>query len=134
MEAIPSNASSHARRSCHNNFPNFTTCPPSTRGSQWTRHSRVRYPINDSAKVLLAAIVGLAILLPFASTYHDGLETVAQNAGIEEHVGLWHGLMPDYSLTAIENPYFSTLASGLVGTLLVLVFTFLVGRGPSRKR
>ena len=90
--------------------------------------------MKDSAKVLLAVIVGLAILLPFASTYHVGLETVAQNAGIEEPVGLWHGLMPDYSLTAIENPYFSTLASGLAGTLLVLVFTFLVGRGPSRKR
>ena len=75
--------------------------------------------MNDSAKVLLAVIVGLAILLPFASAYPDGL---------------WHGLMPDYSLTAIENPYFSTLASGLAGTLLVLVFTFLVGMVSSRKR
>jgi hypothetical protein len=90
--------------------------------------------MKDSAKVLLAVIVGLAILLPFASAYPDGLETMAQNAGIKEHVGLWHGLMSEYSLTAIENPYFSTLASGLTGTLLVLVFTFLVGRGPSRKR
>ncbi|MBE0512580.1 cobalamin biosynthesis protein CbiM, partial [Candidatus Bathyarchaeota archaeon] len=52
--------------------------------------------MNDSAKVLLAVIVGLAILLPFASAYPDGLETVAQNAGIEEHDGLWHGLMSDY--------------------------------------
>ena len=84
--------------------------------------------------MLLAVIVGLAILLPFASAYPDGLETVAQNAGIEEHDGLWHGLMSDYSLTAIENPYFSTLASGLVGILLVLVFTFLVGMVSTRER
>jgi hypothetical protein len=90
--------------------------------------------MKDSAKVLLAVIVGLAILLPFASAYPDGLETVAQNVGIEEPEGLWHGVMPDYSLTAIENPYFSTLASGLAGILLVLVFTFLVGRVSSQKR
>jgi len=90
--------------------------------------------MHDSAKVLLAVIVGLAILLPFASTHQDGLETVAQNASIEEHDGLWHGLMSDYSLTAIENPYFSTLASGLAGTLLVLVFTFLIGMVSTRKR
>ena len=44
--------------------------------------------MKDSAKVLLAVIVGLAILLSFASAYPDGLETVAQNAGIEEPEGL----------------------------------------------
>ena len=71
--------------------------------------------------------------LPFVSVYPDGLETVAQNAGIEEPEGLWHGLMPDYSLSAIENPYFSTLASGIAGTLLVLIFTFLVGIASTRK-
>jgi hypothetical protein len=90
--------------------------------------------VKDSAKVLLAVIVGLAILLPFASAYPDGLETVAQNAGIEEPEGLWRGLMPDYSLPTIENPYFSTLASGLVGILLVLVFTFLVGKISTQRR
>ena len=89
--------------------------------------------MKNSAKVLLAVIVGLAILLPFASAYPDGLETVAQNAGIEEPKGLWHGLMPDYSLPAIENPYFSTLASGLAGIFLVFIFTFLVGIASTRK-
>ena len=89
--------------------------------------------MKDSAKVLLAVIVGIAILLPFASAYPDGLETVAQNAGIEEPEGLWHGLMPDYSLPAIENPYFSTLASGLAGIFLVFIFTFLVGIASTRK-
>jgi len=90
--------------------------------------------MKDSAKVLFAVIGGLAILLPFVSAYPDGLETVAQNAGIEEPEGLWHGLMPDYSIPAIENPYFSTLVSGLAGILLVLVFTFLVGIASTRKR
>jgi len=89
--------------------------------------------MKGSAKVLLAVIVGLAILLPFASAYPDGLETVAQNAGTEEPNGLWHGLMPDYSLPTIENPYFSTLASGLAGIFLVFIFTFLVGMASTRK-
>ena len=89
--------------------------------------------MKDSVKVLLAVIVGLAILLPFASAYPDGLEIVARNAGIEEPEGLWHGLMPDYSLPAIENPYFSTLASGIAGIILVLIFTSLVGIASTRK-
>jgi len=82
---------------------------------------------------LLGVIVGLAILLPFVSAYPDGLETVAQNAGIEEPEGLWHGLMPNYSLPAIENPYFSALTSGLAGVLLVLIFAFLVGIASTKK-
>jgi hypothetical protein len=90
--------------------------------------------MKDSTKVLLAVIVGLAILLPFTSAYPDGLERVAQNVGIEETEGPWHGLMPDYRLPAVENQYFSTLTSGLVGILLVLVFAFLVGRISTRKR
>jgi len=85
-------------------------------------------------KVLLALIVGLAILLPFASAYPDGLEIVARNAGIKETQGLWHGLMPSYRLPTIENPYFSTLASGLVGIFLVLIFTFLLGKVSTRKK
>ena len=89
--------------------------------------------MKNSAKVLLAVIVGLAILLPLASAYPDGLETVAQNADIEEPKELWHGLMPDYSLQAVENPYFSTLASGLTGISLVLILAYLVGVASTRK-
>ena len=89
--------------------------------------------MKNSAKTLLATIVGLAILLPCASAYPDGLETVVQNAGIKEPEGLWHGLMHDYSISAIENPYFSTLASGLAGIFLVFIFTFLVGIASTRK-
>ena len=89
--------------------------------------------MKDSAKVLLAVIVGVVILLPLASAYPDGLETVAQNAAVKEPQRLWHGLMPDYSLPAIENPYFSTLASGIAGISLVLVLAYLVGVASTRK-
>ena len=91
------------------------------------------YPLRDSIKLLLASIVGLAVLLPFASGYPDGLETVVQNAGLEEPNAFWQGLMPDYSLPTIEDPYFSTLASGLAGILLVLAFAFLFGRVATRR-
>jgi hypothetical protein len=67
-----------------NNFPNFTTCSHSTRSSQRTYPYGLGTSMKDSEKVLLAVIVGLAILLPFASAYTDGLETVAQNAGIKQ--------------------------------------------------
>ena len=91
------------------------------------------YPLRDSIKLLLVSIVGLAVLLPFASGYPDGLETVVQNAGLEEPNAFWQGLMPDYSLPTIEDPYFSTLASGLAGILLVLAFAFLFGRVATRR-
>ncbi len=87
-----------------------------------------------TCKLLLVSIVGLAMLLPFASGYPDGLETVVQNAGLEEPNASWHGLMPDYSLTTIEDPYFSTLASGLAGILLVLAFPFLFWQGARATR
>jgi hypothetical protein len=90
--------------------------------------------MKDSAKVLLAVIVGLAILLPFASAYPEGLETVAQNAGIKEPRSLWHGLMPDYSLSAIENPYFSTLTSRIAGISLVLILAYIVGMAATHKK
>lgn len=91
------------------------------------------YPLRDSIKLLFVSIVGLAVLLPFASGYPDGLETVVQSVGLEEPNAFWHGLMPDYSLSTIEDPYFSTLASGLVGILLVLAFAFLFGTVATRR-
>ena len=85
------------------------------------------HPLRDSIKLLFVSIVGLAVLLPFASCYPDGLETVVHNAGLEEPNAFWHGLLPDYSLPTIKDPYFSTLVSGLAGILLVLAFAFLFG-------
>jgi hypothetical protein len=88
--------------------------------------------MKNLAKVLIAIIVGLAILLPFTSAYPDGLETVARSVGIEETEGFWHGIMPDYSLPTIENPYFSTLASGIAGIFLVLILAYLIGMAAAQ--
>jgi len=48
-------------------------------------------------KALILIAVGLAILIPFASSYPDGLETVAETLKVEEAEPLWNGLMPDYT-------------------------------------
>ena len=90
--------------------------------------------MRGSISVLVVVIVGLAVLLPFTSEYPDGFETVVDIAGVEEPEGFWHGVMPDYFFPIVENPYFSTLISGLMGILLVLLFAFLVGKLSTTKR
>lgn len=84
--------------------------------------------MNGYHKAVILTVLGLLLLIPYASTFPDGLETVAETLGIEEHESLWQGLMPDYTLPSISNPYVSTFVSGLLGTLLVLIVAFFVGK------
>jgi len=79
-------------------------------------------------KAVLLMLLGLALFVPLASTFPDGLETVAETLGIEEHEPMWQGLMPDYTVPPISNTYASTFLSGLAGIMIVLVFAFLVGK------
>ncbi|MFQ5758090.1 MAG: PDGLE domain-containing protein [Candidatus Bathyarchaeia archaeon] len=78
-------------------------------------------------------LLGLAVLIPFASTFPDGLEKVLEYLEIEEPKPIWMGLMPDYALPGIEDPYMATLLSGVVGVFLVLVASWVVGRMVTRK-
>jgi len=77
-------------------------------------------------------LVGLAILLPFASSYPDGLETVAETLGVEKTPPVWEGLMPDYTIPAVGNLYLSTLFAGVFGAFLVFVLTFILGKTVSK--
>ena len=83
-------------------------------------------------KAIILIVLGLALFVPLASTFPDGLETVAKTLGIEEHGPLWQGLMPDYTLPPISNAYASTFLSGLIGALIILVFAFLIGKTLTR--
>jgi len=82
-------------------------------------------------KKYLAAIalilVFLAIFIPFASSNPDGLEKVAESFGIEVHEPIWKGVMSDYSVETVKDPYVSTLLAGVSGTLLVLLAAFILG-------
>jgi cobalt/nickel transport protein len=79
-------------------------------------------------KALILIIVGLIILIPFASSYPDGLEKVAETLNIEKTEPLWTGLMPDYTMPAIEHSYFSTLAAGFCGLIIVSAAAYTLGK------
>ena len=83
-------------------------------------------------KVISLLIVGLALLIPLASTFPDGLESVAETLGIEVTEPLWRGVMPDYSTPLIGNAYVSTFVSRVLGILLVLVVAFIVGKAITK--
>ena len=71
-------------------------------------------------------VVFLSVLIPFASSNPDGLEKVAASLGVEPQP-VWRGLMSDYSVEAFNNPYASTLAAGILGALIVLGATSILG-------
>jgi len=83
--------------------------------------------VRGYLKALIIILFCLAILIPFASEAPDGLERVVEALGIEEHEPTWKGLMPDYTLPTIDNPYISTILAGTFGVLLVLGVAFVVG-------
>lgn len=78
-------------------------------------------------EALILILACLAVLTPLASDFPDGLERVAETLGIEERESAWKGLMPDYTLPAIDNPYASTLLAGAFGVFLVLCVAFILG-------
>jgi hypothetical protein len=84
--------------------------------------------------VVAAIMVFLAIFIPLASSSPDGLERVVENLGIEEATPIWNGIMSDYTITAIANPYVSTLLAGIFGTLMVLVTSFVLGKVMTPKK
>ena len=78
--------------------------------------------------VIALIVVFLAVFIPLASSNPDGLERVAENFGVEEHAPFWNGLMSDYAIAAIADPYVSTLLAGIFGTLMVLLAGLLLGK------
>ncbi len=85
-------------------------------------------------RAVLLILIGLAVLIPFASTFPDGLEKVSESLEIEEPAPVWTGLMPDYALPGIENPYASALLSGFIGVFLILATSWIMGRVVTHKR
>jgi len=83
-------------------------------------------------KALILIPTCLAVLIPFVSNCPDGLEKVAESLGIEEHTPIWTGLMPDYTLPTIDDPYVSTLLAGTFGVFLVLGVAFILGTAVTK--
>jgi len=86
--------------------------------------------------ILLAALVIAAALAPFASSWPDGLEKVAERLGFAHRAEvspLVSAPVPDYEMPGVDNPRFATTAAGAVGTLAVFAVLWglvrlLVGR------
>jgi len=79
-------------------------------------------------KAIILIIVGLVVLIPFASTFPDGLEKVVESLGVEEPDSMWSGIMPDYTFPFTTNPYLTKLISGLIGLFLAFSIPWAVGR------
>lgn len=93
----------------------------------------MRFATRNFVIAALLVSLGIAVLLsPFASSYPDGLETVA---GTQNFIGLERkhpiepfALLSHYSVPFIGNSSLSTSVAGLVGTGMV----FLLGVGLAR--
>jgi hypothetical protein len=84
--------------------------------------------MNKRLAVIAAIIVFLAVFIPLASSSPDGLERVVENFGVAEQTPLWNGVMTDYAIAAIGNPYVSTMLAGIFGTMMVLLAGLLLGK------
>jgi len=82
---------------------------------------------------IAAIMVFLVVFIPLASSSPDGLERVVETFGVEEHAPFWNGLMSDYAIAAIADPYVSTLLAGVFGTFMVLLAAFLLGKAITPK-
>jgi cobalt/nickel transport protein len=70
---------------------------------------------------LLAAVLLALVLSPFASSWPDGLERVAEDKGFIEKGDVepaLHSPVPDYVLPGVKNEKVATALAGVLGTLL----------------
>jgi hypothetical protein len=84
--------------------------------------------MNKRLAVIAAILVFLAVFIPLASSSPDGLERVVENFGVAEQTPLWNGVITDYAIAAIGNPYVSTVLAGIFGTMMVLLAGLLLGK------
>ncbi len=77
--------------------------------------------------ILLAALGVAAVLAPFASSWPDGLEKVAETLGFAHRaeIGpLVSSPIPDYGMPGVGNSRLATTAAGVVGTLVVFAVLY----------
>jgi cobalt/nickel transport protein len=90
--------------------------------------------MNKHLGTVVVIVVFLAVFIPFASSSPDGLERVFETFGAAEHTPFWNGIMSNYTIAAIGDPYVSTLLAGVFGTFMVLLATFLLGKAMAPKK
>ncbi len=86
--------------------------------------------------VLPGVVLALAVVLlsPLASAFPDGLERVAEDTGfLELAQSSPYEIIPDYTVPFLGETALSTIVAGIVGALVVLGLSILVGRSLQKK-
>jgi cobalt/nickel transport system permease protein len=93
------------------------------------------FPAKTVVTVIVYGVVivlGLVLFVsPFASTWPDGLETVAARFGFDRQAlarPLVPSLIPDYKFLGLDSPTFATIAAGIAGVAVVLLLVFFLSR------
>lgn len=77
----------------------------------------------------LAICLGVVMLAPLASSSPDGLEAIAEQAGFAERaLPPAFELLPDYTIPALSNSIVATVAALALGTVLVLIIGWGLGK------
>lgn len=87
--------------------------------------------------MLAASLAVAALLSPFASSFPDGLEKVAEGLGFIEKGEVEAALkapMPDYQLPFLKNEKISTSLAGVLGTLAVFGASAGIAKIACRKK
>jgi cobalt/nickel transport system permease protein len=88
------------------------------------KHSPVLY-------VIIFLIAFFLIVTPFASTWPDGLESVASALGFDSRAVSSHNnvaFLPDYLIPGIKDAPTATVLAGLVGIFVVFISAYILGR------
>jgi len=88
--------------------------------------------LSTSYGVLIALILSLTLVTPYASSSPDGLESVASDFGFEETDGVVL-LFEGYGISSINNNFVSTTLSALLGVLAIAGLGTLFFRNKSGK-
>ena len=86
--------------------------------------------------ILVGAAISIivVILSPLASTNPDGLESVANNLGFfDQGAAAPYAILPDYTLPALGDGAFSTIAAGILGILVVVTIILLIAQSKKTK-
>lgn len=90
---------------------------------------------------IITALVIAVFISPFASSFPDGLEKVAENFGFlskaQNVISDKFFLIPGYTLKAVDNPLWQGALAGLFGVLIILAIfgiIFLIYRAASRNK
>ncbi len=84
----------------------------------------------------LALFVG-TVLSPFASSWPDGLEKVAEHYGFLSQAAekpMTPPVIPDYEMPGIESKTMATSVAGFLGTLLLYFGGYALARGLKHSR